>query len=61
MGLLLIARKGITVFTSKLAFARPLVIPTYHAVPVFINKNLLRTSGMSRERFFELFRQRDDE
>ena len=35
---------------------RPLVIPTYKAVPVFIIKNLLRTSGMSRERYFELLK-----
>ena len=36
---------------------RPLVIPTYKAVPVFIIKNLLRTSGMSRERYFELLKK----
>ena len=35
---------------------RPIVIPTYHAVPLFIIKNLLRTSGMSRERYFELLK-----
>jgi len=35
---------------------RPLVIPMYHAVPVFIIKNLLRTSGMSRAQYFELLR-----
>ena len=35
---------------------RPLVIPLYRAVPVFIIKNLLRTSGMSRERYFELLK-----
>ena len=40
----------------KAGVRRPLVIPTYHAVPVFIIKNLLRTSGMSRERYFELLR-----
>jgi predicted RNA binding protein YcfA (HicA-like mRNA interferase family) len=33
---------------------RPLVIPMYNAVPVFIIKNLLRTAGISRERYFEL-------
>ena len=33
---------------------RPLVIPLYRAIPVFIIKNLLRTSGMTRERYFEL-------
>ena len=34
----------------------PLVIPTYRAVPVFIIKNLFRTSGMSRERYVELLK-----
>lgn len=38
----------------KAGVKRPLVIPMYRAVPVFIIKNLLRTSGMSRDRYFEL-------
>lgn len=42
---------------TKAGVRRPLVIPTYKAVPVFIVKNLLRTSGMSRERYFELLRE----
>jgi predicted RNA binding protein YcfA (HicA-like mRNA interferase family) len=33
---------------------RPLVIPMYKEVPVFIIKNLLRTAGMSREQYFEI-------
>ena len=33
---------------------RPLVIPAYRSVPVFIIRNLLRTSGMSRDRYFAL-------
>ena len=37
---------------TKAGVLRPLVIPTYRAVPVFIIRNLLRTSGMSRERCF---------
>ena len=41
---------------TKPGVKRPLVIPMYRAVPVFIIKNLLRTSGMSRERYFELLR-----
>jgi hypothetical protein len=41
------------VFT-KPAVLRPVVIPKYAAVPVFIIKNNLRTAGMSRERYFEL-------
>jgi predicted RNA binding protein YcfA (HicA-like mRNA interferase family) len=40
----------------KAGVRRPLVIPTYRAVPVFIIKNLLRTSGMTRERYFELLK-----
>jgi predicted RNA binding protein YcfA (HicA-like mRNA interferase family) len=36
---------------------RPLVIPTYRAVPVFIIKNLLRASGMTREQYFNLLKQ----
>jgi predicted RNA binding protein YcfA (HicA-like mRNA interferase family) len=38
----------------KTGIRRPLVIPTYRSVPVFIIKNLLRTSGMTREKYFEL-------
>jgi predicted RNA binding protein YcfA (HicA-like mRNA interferase family) len=41
---------------TKPSVRRPLVIPLYSAVPVFIIKNLLRTSGMSRERYFELLK-----
>ena len=41
----------------KAGIRRPIVIPMYHAVPLFIIKNLLRTSGMSRERYFELLKE----
>jgi predicted RNA binding protein YcfA (HicA-like mRNA interferase family) len=41
---------------TKPGVKRPLVIPTYKTVPVSIIRNLLRTSGMSRERYFELLR-----
>jgi predicted RNA binding protein YcfA (HicA-like mRNA interferase family) len=41
----------------KSAVKRPIVIPMYRAVPVFIIKNLMRTAGMSRERYFELLNQ----
>ena len=39
---------------TKPGVTRPLVIPAYPTVPVFIIKNLLRAAGMSRERYFEL-------
>ncbi|WP_219341338.1 type II toxin-antitoxin system HicA family toxin [Nevskia soli] len=41
------------VFT-KPGITRPVVIPKYNSVPIFIIKNNLRTAGMSRERYFEL-------
>jgi predicted RNA binding protein YcfA (HicA-like mRNA interferase family) len=41
------------VFT-KSGVLRPVVIPKYAAVPVFIIKNNLRTAGVSRERYFKL-------
>lgn len=39
---------------TKPGVIRPVVIPKYHEVPVFIIKNDLRTAGMSRERYFDL-------
>jgi hypothetical protein len=39
---------------AKAGIIRPIVIPRYAAVPVFVIKNNLRTAGMSRERYFEL-------
>lgn len=44
------------VFT-KPGVIRPIVIPRYAAIPVFIIKNNLRTAGMTRERYFELLGQ----
>lgn len=36
---------------------RPVVIPKYRNIPVFIIKNNLRTAGMTRDRYFELFKK----
>ena len=44
------------VFTKQ-GVIRPVVIPKYAAVPVFVIKNNLRTAGMSRDRYFELLGQ----
>lgn len=41
----------------KPGIRRPIVIPMYREVPIFIIKNLLRTSGMSRERYLELLKE----
>ena len=46
------------VFTKPGQFAiRPVVIPKYASIPVFIIKNNLRTGGISRDRYFELLDQ----
>ena len=46
--------RAITMVMAKLGAIRPVVIPKYASVPVFLIKNNRRTSGMSRERYFKL-------
>lgn len=41
------------VFTKE-GVVRPVVIPDWPEVPVFIIKNNMRTAGISRERYFQL-------
>jgi predicted RNA binding protein YcfA (HicA-like mRNA interferase family) len=41
----------------KQGIIRPIVIPTYNEIPVFIIRNNLRTAGMSRDRYFELLEE----
>jgi predicted RNA binding protein YcfA (HicA-like mRNA interferase family) len=50
-------QRGDNLIYTKPEIKRPLVIPMYNAVPMFIIKNLLRTAGMARERYFSLLRQ----
>ena len=54
-GFTFLRQHGDHLIYTKPGVKRPLVIPIYSEVPVFIIKNLLRTAGMSRERYFELF------
>ena len=39
------------IYTKK-RVARPVVIPNWKEIPVFIIKNNLRTAGMSRDEYF---------
>ena len=41
----------------KSGFPRPVVIPDWDEVPVFIIKNNLRTAGLSRDDYFTLLDQ----
>jgi predicted RNA binding protein YcfA (HicA-like mRNA interferase family) len=38
----------------KAGMARPVVIPVYREVPVFVIRNNLKTAGLSRDQYFEL-------
>jgi len=37
--------------------ARPVVIPAYREVPIFIIRNNLKTAGVSRDEYFRLLEQ----
>ena len=50
-----VRQEGDHMVFTKIGVIRPVVIPKYNAVPVFIIRNNLRTAGMSRDRYFELF------
>ncbi len=39
---------------AKTGIERPVVVPGYDPLPVFIIKNVLRTARITRERYFEL-------
>jgi predicted RNA binding protein YcfA (HicA-like mRNA interferase family) len=41
----------------KSGVGRPVVIPAYDEVPVFIIRNNLRTAGLSRDEYFRLLDQ----
>jgi predicted RNA binding protein YcfA (HicA-like mRNA interferase family) len=53
-GFRLVRERGDHMVFTKPGVIRPVIIPRYDAVPVFIIKNNLRSAGMSRERYFEL-------
>jgi predicted RNA binding protein YcfA (HicA-like mRNA interferase family) len=56
-GFRLIRQEGDHLVFTKAGVLRPVVIPKYSSVPVFIVKNNLRTAGISRERYFELLKE----
>ncbi len=53
-GFVCVRTEGDHMVFTKPGIIRPVVIPKYNSVPVFIIKNNLRTAGMSRDRYFEL-------
>jgi predicted RNA binding protein YcfA (HicA-like mRNA interferase family) len=53
-GFLCVRVEGDHLVLTRPGVIRPVVIPMYAAVPVFIIKNNLRTAGISRDRYFQL-------
>ena len=41
----------------KSGVARPVVIPAYNDVPVFVIRNKFKTAGLSRDEYFRLLAQ----
>lgn len=56
-GFVRVREEGDHMIFTKPGVLRPIVIPKYKHVPVFIIKNNMRSSGMSRERYFHLFEE----
>ena len=52
-----IREEGDHMIFTKTDVLRPVVIPKYKSIPVFIIKNNLRTAGMTQDRYFELFNE----
>ncbi|MBI3933304.1 MAG: type II toxin-antitoxin system HicA family toxin [Acidobacteria bacterium] len=48
-----VRQEGDHMVYTKNGIARPIVIPKYTAIPVFIIKNNLRSAGISRDRYFQ--------
>ncbi len=48
--------KGDHLIFIKKGYLRPVVIPTYKTVPVFIIKNNLRTANITNEEYFEILK-----
>lgn len=53
-GFRLAREEGDHMIFTKPGIKRPVVIPRYNPLPVFIIKNTLRTAQITRERYFEL-------
>lgn len=52
-----IRTKGDHMIFTKKAFLRPVVIPKYKSIPVFIIKNNLRTAKISNSDYFKLLKK----
>jgi predicted RNA binding protein YcfA (HicA-like mRNA interferase family) len=56
-GFTLARERGDHMIYTRDGVLRPVVVPRYDPLPVFIIKNVLRTARISRERYLELLQQ----
>jgi predicted RNA binding protein YcfA (HicA-like mRNA interferase family) len=56
-GFRFVRQEGSHLSYVKPGVARPVVIPAYKEVPVFIIRNNLKTAGLSRDEYFALLAQ----
>lgn len=58
LGFQLAGQKGSHIKMEKPGVARPLIIPRYEEVGKDVIMNLIRTAGISREKFLELLQDK---
>jgi predicted RNA binding protein YcfA (HicA-like mRNA interferase family) len=56
-GFTLVRERGDHLIFTRPGVLRPIVVPRYDALPVFIIKNVLRTARINRDRYLELLRK----
>lgn len=49
--------KGDHLIYQKKGFIRPIVIPKYKTIPIFVIKNNLKTAKISEEKYFKLLKK----
>lgn len=57
-GFSFVRERGDHMIFTKSGILRPVVVPRYDALPVFIIMNVLRTAQISRERYLEHMNRR---
>lgn len=56
-GFKIVRRKGDHLVLTKPGISRPIIIPMYNEIPVFVIKNNLRAANLSREKYFQLLKK----
>ena len=56
-GFTLARQRGDHMIFTRAGILRPVVVPRYDPLPVFIIKNILRTAQINRDRYFQLLEE----